>query len=459
MSAVKRILTALRLDKIAAVDRPCQQPATADLIKRAAEFEDLVKAKYDTEARNNMASNGEAMQDGSYPIKDAEDLHNAIHAVGRGRNNSHAAIRSHIISRAKALGLSDEIPDTWHDGGKLAKSLQEVFEKSSIPLDDPDGDEGAQAFDEVLGEQQLTSQFWDAWYKGTNALQESLCSIIKDDDLPDKSSSIKESLQQFADYIETILPGDVGKAIAAGIVASAGQAGTPLNKGDVMSVELKKALGLPETATDAEVLKALADKDAAIAKANEDLEKANAEIEKAKAPPPAADDDGDADCAKALAAGDAFRTPEGVIITKKAVGDATFSVLKSQNDRIVKAEADLAKAREADEERAFAKRAEDLGCAPEFGLTLRKAYSGDAEAQKALESQIAGLNKQVDEGHLFKNFGHNGESGTVAAEFAAKVEEVRKAEANLTPEQAYTKVYTDPANKELVKRMNAEQSA
>ena len=449
MSAVKRILTALRLDKIAAVDRPCQQPATADLIKRAVDYETVVKVKYNTDDRKEMAGNGEAMSDGSYPIKDSQDLENAIHAVGRGRNNSHNAIRRHIMTRAKALGMEDKIPDTWSDGGKLSKSLRDVFEKSAIPLDDPDGDEGAQAFNEVLGEQELSQAFWDAWYKGTSALQESLCSIIKDDSTTDKSSAIQESLKQFADYIETILPGDVGKAIATGIVASAGQAGTPVNKGDVMTVELKKALGLPETASEADVLKAIADKDTDLAKTKEELEKA-----KAKAPA----DDGDADdeMKKSLASGDAFRTPEGVIITKKAVGDATFQVLKSQNDRIVKAEEDLKKAREADEERAFAKRAEDAGCTLAFGSTLRKAYSGDKAAQEELEKQIKALNEQVDKSNLFKSFGHGQEEGSAIAEFTAKVEEVKKANPKLSDAGAFAKVYTDPANRDLKKRYDDE---
>jgi hypothetical protein len=456
--SVKRILTALRLDKIAAVDRPCQQPATADLIKRAADAETLWKAKYTADDRKEMAANGQAMSDGSYPIKDSVDLNNAIHAVGRGRNNSHSAIRRHIIARAKALGMSDKIPETWSDGGKLAKSIYDAFAKSSIPLDDPDGDEGAQAFEEVLGEQELTQTFWDAWYKGTSALQESLCSIIKDDSVSDKTSLIEQSLKQFADYVETIIPGDVGKSLAAGIVASVGQPGT--TTGGIMTPELKKALGLPETATDADVLKAVSDKDAALAKANEELEKAKKVPASQQADGGADDPDADDEMEKALKSGDAFRTPEGVTITKKAVGDATYAVLKSQNDRLVKAESELKKAQEADLDRSFAKRAETLGFGEDFGPTLRKAYGGDAAAQTEVEKRIAALNKQVEEGDLFKNFGHRAPAADSAtAELMAKVDEVKKAHPNLTEAQAYTKAYTDPANRELAKRVKAESRA
>jgi ATP-dependent protease ClpP protease subunit len=73
--------------------------------------------KYSQADRDRMAKNGQAMPDGSYPIADAEDLSNAIHAVGRGKNNPHSAIRRHIIKRAKALGRSSEIPEGWSDSG------------------------------------------------------------------------------------------------------------------------------------------------------------------------------------------------------------------------------------------------------------------------------------------------------------------------------------------------------
>jgi ATP-dependent protease ClpP protease subunit len=77
--------------------------------------------KYDTDDRKRMAGNGQAMDDGSYPIADEEDLDNAIHAVGRG-GADHDAIRAHIIKRAAALGLSPKIPDNWNSDGSLKQS-------------------------------------------------------------------------------------------------------------------------------------------------------------------------------------------------------------------------------------------------------------------------------------------------------------------------------------------------
>ena len=78
------------------------------------------RAKYNADQMKSMLAKGQAMKNAngepSYPIADEEDLHNAIHAVGRG-GGSHDAIRAHIIKRAKALGLSSLIPDNWSSGG------------------------------------------------------------------------------------------------------------------------------------------------------------------------------------------------------------------------------------------------------------------------------------------------------------------------------------------------------
>jgi hypothetical protein len=83
---------------------------------------DTPTEKYDAASRREMASSGEAMPDGSYPVADLEDLHHAIRAVGRGRHDSHDSIRRHIIERAKALGGSDAIPEDWNADGTLKSS-------------------------------------------------------------------------------------------------------------------------------------------------------------------------------------------------------------------------------------------------------------------------------------------------------------------------------------------------
>lgn len=76
---------------------------------------------YNTKQRRKMAAAGQAMDDGSYPIKTKADLRKAIRAVGRG-GADHDAIRKHIIQRAAALGLSNMIPDNWNKDGSMKES-------------------------------------------------------------------------------------------------------------------------------------------------------------------------------------------------------------------------------------------------------------------------------------------------------------------------------------------------
>lgn len=61
--------------------------------------------------RQKLAKEGKAMPDGSFPIANAADLKNAIQAAGRAKNQ--AAVKAHILKRAKALGLTDLLPDGW----------------------------------------------------------------------------------------------------------------------------------------------------------------------------------------------------------------------------------------------------------------------------------------------------------------------------------------------------------
>lgn len=61
--------------------------------------------------RSKAADKGEAMKDGSFPIRDGADLKRAINAFGRAKDKG--AAKRHIIRRAKALGKTDILPDSW----------------------------------------------------------------------------------------------------------------------------------------------------------------------------------------------------------------------------------------------------------------------------------------------------------------------------------------------------------
>lgn len=64
-----------------------------------------------TEARQKAADKGYALPDGSYPIRDADELHKAIQAYGRAKDK--AAAKAHIMKRARALKMMDAIPEEW----------------------------------------------------------------------------------------------------------------------------------------------------------------------------------------------------------------------------------------------------------------------------------------------------------------------------------------------------------
>lgn len=90
--------------------------------EEAAEIDEEVadvalKAMYSEEERMEMAKGGMALPDGSYPIKDEEDLKNAIMAYGRAKDKTKA--KAHIKKRAMDLGKEDLIPEEWNAEEKV----------------------------------------------------------------------------------------------------------------------------------------------------------------------------------------------------------------------------------------------------------------------------------------------------------------------------------------------------
>lgn len=79
----------------------------------------------DSKTMRNLQKQGKAMsplQPGGRPrfnIANAGDLENAIKAVGRVAPAGRQKVRKYIMARAKALGLSKSIPDTWNADGTL----------------------------------------------------------------------------------------------------------------------------------------------------------------------------------------------------------------------------------------------------------------------------------------------------------------------------------------------------
>jgi uncharacterized membrane protein YkoI len=102
-------------------DRYEQDEAEA-IEAEAAEL--ALKRAFNEERRMDLAKEGMALPDGSYPIVTEADLRNAIQAFGRAKDKE--AAKKHIMKRARALKLESLIPANWIAGAS---------EKNEVPND------------------------------------------------------------------------------------------------------------------------------------------------------------------------------------------------------------------------------------------------------------------------------------------------------------------------------------
>jgi predicted DNA binding CopG/RHH family protein len=77
-------------------------------VHASAEFADISEAQ-----RKKLAEKGQALPDGSYPIRNVTDLKNAVQSYGRAAAKDKAKVRKHISKRANELKRPDLIPDNW----------------------------------------------------------------------------------------------------------------------------------------------------------------------------------------------------------------------------------------------------------------------------------------------------------------------------------------------------------
>ena len=63
--------------------------------------------------RRRLAAKRQAMPDGGFPIRNVADLKNAIQAFGRAKNKP--AVKAWIKKRARELGATNLLPDSWKD--------------------------------------------------------------------------------------------------------------------------------------------------------------------------------------------------------------------------------------------------------------------------------------------------------------------------------------------------------
>lgn len=251
--------------------------------------------------------------------------------------------------------------------------------------------------------------------------------------------------------------------------------GEPLAEEGETAVNIKKALGLPETATDAEVEAALAkrqsDHDALSAQVAELAKKATlsdetrarydelakADPEKAKAFLDKDEAGRKAEVALAKAGDETFTSVDGTVISKRAVGPA-FDILKAQDQRLKEQGEEIAKARAASELETFTKRASD-----EFGH-LAGTVEERAQILKHLSTAPEAIRKAADallraaEGHAKASFAKAGHSGgsperqDANAELKKRADDLVKADPSLTFAKAYDQVLATPEGSALYEK-------
>jgi hypothetical protein len=89
-------------------------------------------AKFTEEERTKLADEGFALPDGSYPIRNEDDLRNAIRAYGRSNPKDRYKVRKHIIKRARALRKNDLVPEEWSSASSLEAATAVEAMRASI---------------------------------------------------------------------------------------------------------------------------------------------------------------------------------------------------------------------------------------------------------------------------------------------------------------------------------------
>jgi len=98
-----------------------RQAENPELVAKAEELSNRIRSSFDYDTfgymprtmRDRLAKEGKALPDGSYPIRNVEELKDAIQAYGRSKPSKRAAVRRHIMKRARGLKQSELIPEQW----------------------------------------------------------------------------------------------------------------------------------------------------------------------------------------------------------------------------------------------------------------------------------------------------------------------------------------------------------
>ncbi|MBF0560715.1 MAG: hypothetical protein HQL37_01615 [Alphaproteobacteria bacterium] len=233
----------LEITEISGVDKGANPGALAILVKR----------DYSARQRRDMAAKGMALPDGSYPIGDATDLHHAVQALALGRDEPKAAIRRHIIRRARMLGLIAQLPEDWNVNKTFVERTIETL-NHALRLDrakgkpvDPNEDDTKDLDIEDEDEDEDAASRTQKRRDETQDLKKRIALMENERDAETFAKRAAEAglPKTFAGYLQTIHKADPKAALAVEELARRAQA---IEKASPLFRELGRADG-PDVST------------------------------------------------------------------------------------------------------------------------------------------------------------------------------------------------------------------
>lgn len=352
----------------------------------------------------------------------------------------------------------DEVSSVDHGAGEGVKIMLMKRNKDKPMATDS---KLSKMFSKLFGGSEDNSVVID---KSVESLAESISSILADDKVDNHAAAMTKTFEQFSEHLKSTLA-----------------AGSAVVKTEGSNMDLKvlaKALGLADTATEAEVSKAISDQHAAVTAATTDLKKMNIElcISKANFTPAELDfynkasyddeeddtmGDGDPKGKGKPSKKKAFRLAshsERDTIMKAAEPALPAHIIKMMDDNAVMAKR-LAELEAGGSLVTLTKQATEAGLPESEGATIQKALNGDKTAVEKLLGFIKAATEQAKVGGVFKEFGSSSGTGVVNTaydELTVKAKELQKNDPKMSFPAAFAKVYEDPTNSEIVKRERGE---
>ena len=127
-SRVREAKKALRASNLQAITASAAELREKALV--AAAVAELAKISEDE--RMELAKAGKAMPDGAYPIRNVEDLKNAIQAYGRAKASERRAVRKHIMKQARKLKQWSLIPEHWKNADSMEAAQRVASMRAAI---------------------------------------------------------------------------------------------------------------------------------------------------------------------------------------------------------------------------------------------------------------------------------------------------------------------------------------